>query len=140
MFFRLFGRDMPTGFGFFLDQPVADPLRSIYLAEYWTGQLLINADQEFLERALGEGRLAQVLLGELLFYGQISETQKPFVEAHILAHASAIEAAARALLTRPDDPDVLRDLTEPLPQQEVEESPPPPSPFVHHSRSGPGRR
>ena len=109
MFFPLFESSTPNAKSDLRDLGL--PPRVLYLTEYWTGQILLSADEGFLRQALGERRIADALYYELEFLGQVPKESLPAVKSYISSFEEPLELVTGQLLRNPDSSSVRRQLT-----------------------------
>ncbi len=80
----------------------------IYTVERIVSQMLAAADVNALTAAVQKGSLADVLVDELSFLGQVSRSDLPKVRDYLLEQQSTLMKSARRLVREPDN-DALRE-------------------------------
>jgi hypothetical protein len=84
-----------------------------YIVEQLVSQLLAMADVSALKTALQETRLADMLVDELSFLGQIPRGHLPQVRAYLLEQEPALTRSAQRLIREPENESIRQELCSP---------------------------
>ena len=84
-----------------------------YIVEHLVSQLLATADVSALKTPLQEERLADMLVDELSFLGQIPRVHLPQVREYLIEQESTLTQSAQRLIREPDDESMRQELCSP---------------------------
>jgi hypothetical protein len=84
-----------------------------YVVEQLVSQLLASADVSGLKTALQEKRLAEMLMDELSFLGQIPRGHLPQVRAYLLEQVPTLTQSAQRLIREPENDTMRQELCSP---------------------------
>jgi hypothetical protein len=84
-----------------------------YIVEQLVSQLLAVADTGALKKAIQEKRLADMLMDELSFLGQIPRVHLPQVRDYLMQQEPALKQAVQRLISEPDNESIRQELCSP---------------------------
>jgi hypothetical protein len=84
-----------------------------YIVEQLVSQLLTMADVSALKTALQEKRLADMLIDELSFLGQIPRGYLPQVRAYLIEQEPTLTRSAQRLIREPENESIRQELSSP---------------------------
>ncbi|HEX9872335.1 MAG TPA: hypothetical protein VGC99_27810 [Candidatus Tectomicrobia bacterium] len=84
-----------------------------YIVEHLVSQLLATADVSALKTALQEARLADMLVDELSFLGQIPRVHLPQVREYLIKQEPTLARSAQRLIREPDNESIRQELCSP---------------------------
>jgi hypothetical protein len=84
-----------------------------YIIEHLVSQLLAAADVSALKTALQEARLADMLVDELSFLGQIPRVHLPQVREYLIEQEPTLTQSAQRLIREPDNELMRQELCSP---------------------------
>jgi hypothetical protein len=84
-----------------------------YIIEHLVSQLLAAADVSALKTALQEARLADMLVDELSFLGQIPRVHLPQVREYLIEQEPTLTQSAQRLIREPDNESMRQELCSP---------------------------
>jgi hypothetical protein len=84
-----------------------------YIVEQLVSQLLTMADVSALKTALQEKRLADMLIDELSFLGQIPRGYLPQVRAYLIEQEPTLTRSAQRLIRAPENESIRQELCSP---------------------------
>ena len=92
----------------------AIPPHVTYTVEHLVSQILTTADHQFLQAAIARQRLAQALLEELEFFGQVPKRYWPEVKTYLMHQERSLQEIAERILKEPENVALRNQLTEPV--------------------------
>jgi hypothetical protein len=84
-----------------------------YIVEQLVSQLLASADVSVLKTALKEEHLADMLVDELSFLGQIPRVHLPQVRAYLIEQEPTLARSAQRLIREPENESIRQELCSP---------------------------
>jgi hypothetical protein len=84
-----------------------------YIVEQLVSQLLAAADISALKTALREERLADMLVDELSFLGQIPKVHLPQVREYLIEQEPMLTQSAQRLIREPENESIRQELCSP---------------------------
>jgi hypothetical protein len=93
------------------------PKETIFTVEYFTSQILVNAEPSFLEEAISRGNFIEALLQELEFFGQWRKADFPDVREYLVHQQSSLQDITKIILKERDNPALRRHWLSPHPLQ-----------------------
>jgi hypothetical protein len=84
-----------------------------YIVEHLVSQLLAAADVNALKTALQEKRLADMLVDELSFLGQLPRVHLPHVREYLIEQEPMLAQSAQRLIREPENESMRQELCSP---------------------------
>jgi hypothetical protein len=84
-----------------------------YIVEHLVSQLLATADVSALKTAVQDKRLADMLVDELSFLGQIPRVHLPQVREYLITQEPTLARSAQRLIREPENASMRQELCSP---------------------------